>query len=211
MFAIYRNGNVGFRNTIDNLYKVKKTDSPDNIEMKPDDDTLFQEFLTSKKETDTPSNEEAITAYKKVSNIDTSTQIFHVKDIMTRNCICIRKEKTVMDAYNSLKEHQISQLPIIDLEQKVISLIDKKFILNLIIEDIENTELILNKKLEDLYLNEIITSDPISDIRRVSKVMLDFKLSAIPIVTQEDILVGIVSKSDILEAVANIPKLQLWS
>ena len=214
MFAIYRNGSVGFRNTIDNLYKVKKTDAPDNIEMKPSDDTLFQELISSydsKKEKKPSENKEAINAYKKIANIDTSEQIYHVKDIMTKNCICIEKEKTVIDAYNMLKEYQISQIPIVDSENKVISLINKKFILNLIIEDVENTKEILNKQLEDLYLDELITTDPITDIRRVSKVMIDFKLSAVPVVTQTDILVGIVSKTDILKAVANLPKLQLWS
>lgn len=211
MFAIYRNGSVGFRNTIDNLYKIKKTDSPNNVEMRPNDDTLFQEFLSSTKEKNAPIKEEALNAYKKIANIDTSNQIFHVKDVMTKNCIFIDIEKTVMDAYDKLKEHKINQIPIINSEQKVISLIDKGYILDLIVDDIENTELILNKKLEELYLDELITTDPITDIRRVSKVMLDFKLSAIPVVTQDDILVGIVSKSDIIRAVANTPKLQLWS
>jgi CBS domain-containing protein len=60
-------------------------------------------------------------------------------------------------------------------------------------------------------LPEIITAEPISDIRRVAKVMIDFKLDAIPIVDEESILLGIVSKTDILKAVSFLPKLQLWS
>ena len=43
------------------------------------------------------------------------------------------------------------------------------------------------------------------------KVMLDLKLDAIPIVDDSDVLMGIISKTDILKAVANLPKLQLWS
>ena len=41
--------------------------------------------------------------------------------------------------------------------------------------------------------------------------MIDFKLDAIPVVDEEDTLVGIVSKSDIIKAVSTIPKLQLYS
>ena len=41
--------------------------------------------------------------------------------------------------------------------------------------------------------------------------MIDFKLDAIPIVADDDILVGIVSKSDILRAVSYLPKMQMWS
>ncbi len=211
MFAIYKNGSVGFRNTVDNLYEIKKTEAPDKIEMKPNDDTLFEEFLTSKEEKNYSTNNKAIDAYKKIANIDTSEQIYHVKDIMTKDCICIQKSNSVIEAYNKLKEYQIDQIPIIDLNQKLISIINKKMILNLIIDDIEGIESILSRKLEDLYLDEVITTDPITDIRRVAKVMVDFKLGAIPVVTQEDILVGIVSKTDILKTVANLPKFQLWS
>jgi len=211
MFAIYRNGSVGFRNTIDNLYEVKKTEAPDRVEMKPEDDTLFQELLTSNEKENSSKENEAINAYKKIAHIDTSEQVYHVKDIMTKNCICIKTTSTLLEAYNILKEYQINQIPIIDGNQKIISLINKKFILNLIIEDIDHTRTILDKKIEDIYLPELITTDPITDIRRVAKVIVDFKLSAIPVVTQEDILIGIVSKTDILKAVAKLPSFQLWS
>ena len=41
--------------------------------------------------------------------------------------------------------------------------------------------------------------------------MIDFKLHAVPIVEENDILIGIVSKTDIIKAVSNIPQFQLWS
>ena len=70
---------------------------------------------------------------------------------------------------------------------------------------------ILKKKLNDVYLDEVITANPISDIRRVAKVMIDLKLDAIPIVDENDILHGIVSKTDIIKAISHIPHFQLWS
>ena len=57
----------------------------------------------------------------------------------------------------------------------------------------------------------IITTDPISDIRRVSKVMIDFNLNAIPVVNEEDIILGVVSRHDIVKAVSSIPHLQIWA
>ena len=210
MFAIYRNGSVGFRSTADNLYEIKKTDSPNKVDMKPDETTLFQEFLTSNNK-NTPKNNEAINAYKKIAHIDTTERVYHVKDIMTRDCICIQNDKTLFDAYNILKENQINQIPIVDTDKKIIALVNKKFILNLIIEDIDNVKTILNRKIEDIYLPELITTDPITDIRRLAKVMVDFKLSAVPVVTQDDTIIGIASKTDILKAVAKLPNFQLWS
>lgn len=212
MFAIYKNGSVGFRSTADNLYQVKNTDAPLKSSLKPDDDTLFQELLDSKKQNkQNSSNQKAVNAYKKISNMDTTEAVYHVQDIMTKNCIYINSDSSIQEAYEILKKYKVSQIPIVSLGKKIVGMINKKIILNLLLEDVNNSKLILNQKLKDINLQEIITTDPISDIRRVSKVMIDFKLDAIPVVNENDVLVGIVSKTDIIKAVSHIPKLQLWS
>lgn len=208
MFTIYNNGSVGFRSTVDNLYELKKTESPNNVSLKPDDDDLFQEFLNSRKQ---KSEQESLNIYKKVANIDTSEQIFQVKDIMTIEVEYIDKSLTINEAYEKLRNIRVNQIPIVDSDKKIIGMISKKIILNLIMDDILDIRNVLNKKIEDLYLDEVITTNPITDIRRVAKVMIDFRLDAIPVVNEDDFLVGIVSKTDIIKAVSYIPKLQLWS
>lgn len=212
MFAVYNNGSVSVRSTADNLYQIKNTDAPSKIYLKPDDDTHFEQLMTSKKEEkEKQANQKEINAYKKMANIDTSDVVYHVQDIMTTNTIFININQTVMDAYNTLKSNKVSNIPIVSNDKKIIGLINKKMILNFIIEDLNHTQTILNKELNDLYLPDVITTDPISDIRRVAKVMIDFKLDAIPVVNENHILVGIVSKTDIIKAVSYLPKLQLWS
>lgn len=216
MFAIYRNGSVGFRSTADNLYELKNTDPAFRADLKPDDDTLFQELMNSKdkkngsKKEYSPQNA-AINAYKKVANIDTSERIYHVEDLMSTNCITIDKYTTIEKTYEFLSEKNISQLPVISPENKIIGLINKRFILDLIMKEPEDFKHTLNKEIDSIYLPDLITTDPITDIRRVAKVMVDFRLGAIPVVDENDTLLGIVSKTDILKAVAHLPHLQLWS
>ena len=84
-------------------------------------------------------------------------------------------------------------------------------ILELLMDNLENSKYNLNKKIEEIKLPEIITVAPTVEIRKVAKVMIDFKLDAIPVVDENDILVGIVSKTDILKAISYLPKMQLWS
>ncbi|MBP7783814.1 MAG: CBS domain-containing protein, partial [Aliarcobacter sp.] len=155
--------------------------------------------------------DDAINLYKKMANIDTSELVYHVKDIMTKDCIYIDIQSTINDAYISLNKLDIDQIPVVSFGKKIIGMISKKMILDLLMDDIENSKYILNKKIDDIKLLEIITADPISDIRRVAKVMVDFKLDAIAIVEENDILVGIVSKTDIIKAISHLPSLQLWS
>lgn len=205
MFAIYNNGTVGFRSTSDNLYNLKNVEQSQAIEFKPQEG-FIEDFTKHNKQ-----NQNALNSYKKMANIDTSEIVFHVKDIMTKNCIYIDSKSTIQDAYNVLREYKIGQMPIVSFGKKIMGIIDKKMILNFLMDDLENKNNILGKKLEDLYLPQLITADPDTDIRKVAKVMIDFKLHAVPIVEENDILIGIVSKTDIIKAVSHIPQFQLWS
>jgi len=67
------------------------------------------------------------------------------------------------------------------------------------------------KRVADAMSQEVITADPVSDIRRVAQVMREYHLMGVPIVNEQDALMGIVSRSDILRAVTNNPPLNMWS
>lgn len=207
MFAVYNNGSVGFRSTADNLYNLKNVEELQETRLKPDEG-FIQNFSNEEKE---HQKQEFLNTYKKIANLDTSEPVYYAKDIMTKNVFSMDNNVSIEEAYTFLKENQITQIPITGFGKKIIGIINKKIILNLIMEDIENIKNILNRKIEDIYLPEIITAAPMADVRSVVKVMLDFKLDAIPIVDENDILLGIISKTDILRAVSHLPKLQLWS
>jgi CBS domain-containing protein len=69
-----------------------------------------------------------------------------------------------------------------------------------------------NTKISTIAIKDIITAEPIADIRRVAKVMVTHHLNCIPIVSSENHeIVGIISRSDILTAVATNPHFQLWA
>jgi len=208
MFAIYNNGSVQFRSTSDNLYSIDTVDETAESRLKPDDE--FYHYLGKRKSKE-KYTKEAINSYKKIAKMDTNEVVYHLEDIMTHKCIVIDKERLVLDAYEILKEKQITQIPIVTESGKIVSLINKKIILNLLMDDISNHKEILNRSLEGLDLPRFITADPISDIRRVAKVMIERKLDAIPVVNQDDFLVGIVSKTDIIRALSYIPNLKLWA
>jgi len=213
MFAIYNNGSVQFRSTSDNLYELDTVDKSAESRHKPDDERYdsFGEFLDKENKDNETDRENAIKSYKSIANIDINEVIYHVSDIMTKNCISVDSNSTVIDAYNILKENKVSQIPIVTFGDKIIGMIDKKIILNLLLDDFNDAKITMIKKLSDIYLPELITTDPLPDIRRVSKVMINYKIDAIPVVNQQNRLVGIVSKTDIIKAVSHIPELKLWA
>lgn len=214
MFTIYNNGNVGFRSTADNLYELKNIDEASPARLKPDEG--FFQMVDNKNDQDKndqdkkKSNDNAINEYKKMASIDTAEPVYHVKDIMTKNCIYIDTQSTIKEAYLSLSELDIHQMPVVSFGKRIIGMINKEQVLNYLMDDIEDSKHILNKKIDDIYLKELITADPLSDIRKVAKVMVDFRLNAIPIVDENDILLGIVSRADVIKTICHLPRLQLW-
>jgi acetoin utilization protein AcuB len=211
MFAIYNNPNVDFKGTSDSLYALKDVARVQKTYLNPDEESFDSLIKQQNNQQHNESVNEALNSYKKMAKIDTSEMIFHVKDIMTKDCVYIDSISTIQEVYNVLEEFKIKQLPIATFGKKILGMIDKEIILNLLMNDIEDSKNILEKKIEDIYIPRLITADPITDIRRVAKVMIDFKLHAVPIVDENDILIGIVSKTDIIKAISHIPHLQLWS
>ncbi|MBL3520728.1 CBS domain-containing protein [Arcobacter lanthieri] len=207
MFAIYNNGTVGFRSTTDNLYELKNIDEAESVRFEPKEG-LIQDFSS---ELNKNQKNEFLNSYKKIASLDNLEPVYKIKDIMTKDVMYATTNFTIAELYEFIKDKGVSQIPITAFGKKIIGIINKKIILTLIMNNIDDIESVLKRKIEDVYLPEVLTADPESDVRHVVKIMLDLKIDAIPIVDENDILVGIVSKTDILKAVANLPKLQLWS
>lgn len=204
MFAIYDNGNMIFRNTAENISKYNSITSPENVALSPDEEMPYDDYLNKKKQ----SEQKALNSYKKMANMDTSEPIYHVKDIMTKNPITININDTLQESYEILDKYKISHIPLLTTNHKIVGLVHNKMVLDLLIKE---GKTVLSRHMNTFTFNETFTTDPLSDIRRVAQVMIQFKINAMPVVDDEGILQGIVSKTDIINAVSHIPHFQLWS
>lgn len=213
MFAMYDDDGLNFRSTIDKLYTVQETIPSHAVKNNRDRDESgrnFQDELYEKNNGNI--TKEATDKYKQVANLDNISEVFHVNQVMTTSVITVDDSKTIQECYEMMVDNHIQQLPILaDDEMHVKGMITLNGILGYFMEDPLHVDKIRHNHISEISLKKIITTDPISDIRRVSKVMTDFNLNAIPVVNTSDKLVGIVSRNDILKAVASIPHLQIWA
>jgi predicted transcriptional regulator len=211
MFSMYDDDGLNFRNNIDHLYSVHEVASTQKLKNRVKDEDKngqnFEETLYKGKIT-----KEATNAYKQMTNLDTREDIYHVEQIMSHNVITVDDSKTVEECYELMKEHTIQQIPIIaENKLHLKGIITRHDILKFLVSDLELSNENITKPISEISSKKIITTDPISDIRRVAQVMIDFNLNAIPVVNSLHILVGIVSRNDIVKAVSSLPHLQLWA
>ncbi|MEA3289710.1 MAG: CBS domain-containing protein [Campylobacterota bacterium] len=210
MFAMYDDDGLRFRDTIDRLYNLHEITPSDKSLSATDRDAQgsFKEELNSGDKI----TQQAKEKYKQVTNLDTGHEIYHVQEIMKNPVITVDDSKTVQECYEIMQEYKVQQLPIrADNDLHLKGMITLHDIVELLMNDPSYAKNNIHKHIYDIYTKEIITTDPISDIRRVGKVMIDFNKNAIPVVNENDILVGIVTKSDIVKAMSHIPHLQMWA
>ena len=211
MFTIYNNGIVDYKGSTENLYNVKNVNESTKFTFNPEEGSI-KDF---KKEQDSNSNkkkeEQFLSSYKKISQINQSNNFFYVRDIMVQDVLYIDNSHTVREAYELLKDKKTGQIPVTTLDKKIVGIIDAKFILSLLIQNLDEPNILLNRRLREINFPEIIATTPDAELRDVVKIMFDFEVGVMPVVNEEGTLKGIISKSYIFKSMSCIPQLEIWS
>jgi len=210
MFAMYDDDGLRFRSTIENFYKIPELSPTPKIKENKDnkDGKSFDEQLSQ----DDKKTAEAREKYKQMAKIDIMHEVFHVEQLMSRVTATIVDSYTIKECYDLMQKKKVQQLPIFrDEENKLKGIITFHDITRYIFENLDVAEIACQNPVSTIARKKVLTTDPMSDIRRISKVMIDFNINAMPIVDEDDRLVGMISRNDIIRAVANIPHLQIWT
>lgn len=132
------------------------------------------------------------------------------EDIMTRNPVTVTEDTTIGEAMGVLYEENVRHLPVVRGDDVVGIVSDRDFSgigASLLTGNrgYEDFKARLNQPVSSLMTGGVVTVDRDSDAAEIIDLMLDEKLSAIPVVeTATQTLVGIVSYVDILRAARSL-------
>lgn len=143
-----------------------------------------------------------------------------VQDVMTKDTITVLKFENIMHVAKILSEKNISGLPVVDKENHVIGMITQADILSMIGVRKEHTFKDLLKHMLGEQLPEQKTGDIVADIMvapvvtikcdmniaDAAQLMDEKRIRRLVVVDDNNVLVGIISRADILKAV--LKKLQ---
>jgi CBS domain-containing protein len=139
----------------------------------------------------------------------------HVKDVMTKDVISVTKFESIVHVATILSEKNISGIPVVDKEKRVVGIITQADILSIVGIRREQTlkdllkhmlgEPLPRRKLGDLVgdimTSSVLTMKPDANIAEVTKIMDEKKIRRLPVVNEKNELIGIISRADILRAV----------
>ena len=210
MFAIYDTEGLRFRDTLEKLRQVQPVLVTSRLDLKSnlvDHETQS----TNTKTSESIVSRQAQQAYKAMLHLNQREPIVHAYQLMSNPVITIPMEMDILTARKLFQQHKVQQMPVVNTSQRLVGILSVEDLLQFIMIDGEEIHYISEKRVSDAMSYGVITADPVSDIRRVASLMQEFKLHGVPIVDQHDVLLGIVSRSDILSAVINEPPLTMWS
>jgi len=140
-----------------------------------------------------------------------------VRDVMTKNVISISKFESVMQVANTLTEKNISGLPVVDKENKVLGIITQADILSMVGVSREHTfkdllKYMLGERLPerrmgdhvgDVMTSPALTIRPDANIAEAVRMMDEKRIRRLTVVDEKNTLIGILTRADILKAVIN--------
>jgi CBS domain-containing protein len=115
------------------------------------------------------------------------------KTIMTTDVITVKDQTPIREAIEILVEKEISGLPVIDDEKKLVGLITEKDLLKLIFTGEIDLGIVA-----DYMTREVVALDEETDLLDVCEYLMDKNFKRIPIL-KNGILVGIISRRDMIK------------
>lgn len=138
--------------------------------------------------------------------------IYHAYQVMTRRVLTVSPDTRADVAWRTLVERGVGQAPVVNARGRVVGLVWREQLLHLQSGADGTLGYVLARTVGEVMETPVVTADPVSDVRRIALVMLDYHLPALPVVDEQtDLLVGIVSRSDLLRCVVTDPPLTLWA
>lgn len=217
MFSVYGTTGQTFRGSLESLMPLATTLKARNNLHRDDAGLDASEWpLKAGQQKQNNSDEQArftqaARAYDKMHRQENKRlPVCHAYQIMGHDVLSLRPTDTVGAAWLQLAARGVHQAPVLGPKREVVGMVSDRDLLT--VANLEGNLLtgLLNRPISELMVTPVACSAPVTDVRRIARVLLATGLSALPIVDDAGELLGIVSRGDILRASVKDPPLSLW-
>jgi acetoin utilization protein AcuB len=133
-----------------------------------------------------------------------------VKGWMSTDVITIDEDTSMMKASIIMKERKIRSLPVIDKKGKVIGIVSDRDLKDAApskattLDVYELNYLLSSVKIKDIMTKTVVFVRPDETVEFAAILMLENKISSLPVLNSKDKLVGIITQTDIFKVLINI-------
>ncbi|GEM_PF-976058 len=152
----------------------------------------------------------SLSAYEETKEAAPKKVVTLVREIMSFPVITLEIEATFQQAWERMQNSGVQALPIMQ-ETHLVGVVTESMLLTQLMNHVEQRiETILPTPIQDIMQKQVITTVPQTEIRRVAAVMHLYQVHALPVMSEVGEMVGIVTRSDLIERLAEPPPIELY-
>lgn len=146
----------------------------------------------------------------------TRQPLTQVGDVMRRPAHVLRADASVREAWQTLKDQGVGQAPVVDGQGSLVGLVSRAELLPPqwlapTVDDTAAWQTMLGQPVGQVMYSPVPSAHVDTDLRRVASLLLETGLPGLPVTESAGQVIGFVSRSDLLRALATDPPLDLWS
>lgn len=128
----------------------------------------------------------------------------HVEQWMTKSVMTLKPQDSLQHAHDRLRKYRINQFPVVR-DGRLVGIITDRDVRDAYPSSLRHiraqdiTEFAEARTVEEIMTHEVVTISPHATIREAALRLRQSRLSALPVVN-EGTLVGIITRSDLLDA-----------
>lgn len=123
-----------------------------------------------------------------------------VADYMSKRLVTLAKDTDVLDAVKKLLDHKITSAPVVDQSGHLLGMFSEKDVMSIVLETVYNQS--MSGKVGDYMTTQVISVNADSSIVDLAEKFQQSSVRSYPVFQDND-LVGIVSRTDVLRALAS--------
>lgn len=135
-------------------------------------------------------------------------RLYRVNELMSQPAQAVHASAVASLAWQQLGERRLGQAPVLDEDGRLVGLLLRAELAPGPAADMGQH---WQQPVQALMRTPVPAVAPDTEVRRVAQVLLDEHLPGLPVVDDNGFLLGFISRSDILRAVAKDPPLDLWA
>ena len=126
-----------------------------------------------------------------------------IKNLMSEDLITIDKDQNLSDALKLLRKNNVSRLPVTNNKQ-LVGIISERDIANKLGSSKYENMPASRLHISSVMVKDVITAPQTMQLKDVAEIMLEKGIGSLPIVDENDAMVGIVSKADFVTLAVGI-------
>jgi CBS domain-containing protein len=117
-------------------------------------------------------------------------------EVMTKNPVCCLQNETVLKAARMMKSENVGSIPVIENDQtkRLVGIVTDRDLTLKIIADGLNAE---STKVDSVMTHKVVTCHTEDDLQKALDAMAEHQLRRIPIVDNDNRIVGIIAQADV--------------